>query len=102
MHSTSIGGLDVWQKLNRILVALVALIASAALIAKFLPEIRRQSLLNEQIAELQSEEQSLRSKRDALKQDFEWLREEAAYRESVARDRLDLQRKGETIIRIQR
>ncbi|MEM1294125.1 MAG: septum formation initiator family protein [Verrucomicrobiota bacterium] len=97
-----IGGLDIWQKLNRVIMVLVALIVSGALIAEFLPEIRRQGRLDQEIADLQDQERELREKRDELEREYQWLLEEKEFQESIARDRLDLQREGETIVRIQR
>lgn len=100
--SAQIGSLDIWQKLNRVIMVLVALIISGVLVAKFLPEFRRQASLDQQIATLQEEEQALREKRDALKREYQWLVDDSEFRETKARDRLDLQREGESIVRIQR
>lgn len=98
----SSGGPDVWQRLTQ-LVGVVAMAGVGVLVLSvFVPEwdkLRQMDEVNERLAQ----------RRDSLiEQKSERLHEEQRgradqeYIELIARDRLNLQRPGETIIRIDR
>ncbi len=89
-------------KLRGLLVWTLVLAVIGLLLAKFWPEFRRQEALDREIARLEAKEAELREKRDAAKLESELLRDDPAYQEAVARDRLGLQREGESIVRIRR
>lgn len=93
---------DLWRMLNRIMVGLLFVLALAAIVRFFWPEVERQRALNAEIARLEFIRQQKATKVTDLRREQEWLKGDREYLESVARDRLDMARKGETVIRIER
>lgn len=84
--------------MNRLLRVLIGLALLGVVLLSFLPELevqRRQNARREELAaELRREQEELakRTRQGDL------LQNDPAYLESVARDRLDLMKEGETII----
>lgn len=94
--------LDIWQRLCRILVVMIFLGVLGVVGTKFWPEIERLREIEDGNAKLEAQVAMLRDERDAVKQEYTWLRDDPGYLESVARDKLNKQKDGETIIRIKR
>lgn len=93
---------DMWRRLSRGMEVVIYLLLLLAVVKLFGPEWDRQD-------ELQSEQNRLVAIRDGkneramrLRQEHRLLKTDKEYLETVARDRLDLQREGEYIIRIDR
>ena len=92
-------GLDVWQRLTRLLAVMVVLVVGALAFVYFVPE-------KEKLNELKATNARLTERRDQLlAQKAEKLRLEkesdrSAYLEVIGRDLLNLQLPGETVIRI--
>jgi len=84
----------------RALATTVATLATFATVAKFSPEIHRLREHDERVTSLAAEERRLELVLTAADQKHRWLREEPAYVDATARDRLDLRRPEETIYRI--
>ena len=95
-------GPDVWQRLSKVVVALIFLCAVGAALRVFIPEIERRNQLarQEQRFEKVSAEKSARVAK--LQKQYDLMKNDREYLETVARDRLDLMRDGETIIRLDR
>ncbi|MGE0413360.1 MAG: septum formation initiator family protein [Verrucomicrobiales bacterium] len=93
---------DVWRILNRIMVGLLFVLALAVIVRFFWPEVERQRGLNVELTRLELIKQQKATKVAGLRREQEWLKGDREYLESVARDRLDMGRKGETVIRIER
>ena len=94
--------LDIWQKLTLLMIGITALFVAGIVFSKFWMELGHRDQIQQQLAQLRAEEAQLRQQRDRVKREYEWLRDDPGYREVFARDRLDLQKPGETIIQIER
>ena len=94
--------LDIWQRLSRVLVALFMLAAIGAALSMFWPQVDEHRALDRELMNLVSKRDELEARRDRLEARLEWLRTDAAYLEAIARDRLDMAKEGEIIIRIDR
>lgn len=95
-------GPDIWQRLSKVMMALIFLCVVAAVLRFFIPEIERRNQLEKQAQrfEQQIDEKSMRLAQ--LQIEYDLLKNDRAYLEVIARDRLDLMRDGETIIRLDR
>lgn len=93
---------DLWHRLSRVMEVVIYVLLLFAVVKLFGPEWDRRD-------KLESEKNRLAAVRDnkteqvlRLRQEHRLLKTDKEYLESVARDRLDLQREGEYIIRIDR
>ncbi len=66
------------------------------------PETQYQKVLDREIAELEQAKREVEDRRDAARSKLGWVRYDQAYRELMARDKLDLYRPGEVIFHIDR
>lgn len=93
---------DVWQRMSRGMEVLLYILLIAGVLRLFQPETAKQRKLDAELAQILA----LKSEREArvaeLRQEYELLRNDREYLETVARDRLDMAREGEYIIRIDR
>jgi cell division protein FtsB len=96
------GRLDIWQRLSRVLFAVFLLALMGGALSMFWPQLDRHRELDAQLTRLTVERDEAQARRDLLASRLEWLRTDANYLETIARDRLDLYRDGEFIIRIDR
>ena len=94
--------LDIWQRLSRVLVALFMLVLIGLALSMFWPQIDQHRALDQQVMNLTLKRDELQGQRDRLEKRLEWLATDAAYLETIARDRLDMAKEGEVIIRIDR
>jgi len=90
----------VWHTLNRLLTILIFLAAAMLAVLYFLPEIRYLTDMKSRRAALQAEKArlSLEAKQNQRKENL--LKNDPEYVETIARDKLDLMKPGETIIRM--
>ena len=91
-----------WKRLSRVMEVVIYILLILAAVKLFGPEMDRQ-------AELKAEQQRISHIRDEkesqvvrLRQEHRLLKTDKAYLETVARDRLNLQREGEYVVRIDR
>ena len=91
----------VWQRLNRILFTLLFLAVWLGIISLFLPPYKKMQAARGEIDALQAQrdEQKLLLARAA--REVSWLKSDPTYLETIARDRLDLMKEGETIFRLE-
>lgn len=93
---------DLWKRLSRVMEAVIYVLLALAALKLFGPEWTRR---DELIAEKRRLDQ-IREAREAqvvrLRQEHRLLKTDKTYLETVARDRLNLQREGEHIVRIDR
>ncbi len=61
----------------------------------------QQLSMRAKLETLKTERDALRTERDKLKRRMEWIRSDNAYLETVARDRLHLQKEGEYVLRFE-
>ena len=91
----------VWQRWNRVLVTLLLLSVWLVIVSLFVPPYKKLKLGQEDIARLQAqrdEQQALLAKQT---REVNLLKTDPVYLETIARDRLDLMKEGETIFRIE-
>jgi cell division protein FtsB len=61
----------------------------------------KQAAMRGKLEQLQAERDVLKSDRDKLLRRMEWIKNDNAYLEMAARDRLHLQKEGEYILRFE-
>ncbi len=107
MNPTLYGDLDgrrtsgVWNVLNRLLITAIILAVCAGGALAFIPLVKKRSDTSRHIEELQAEiarEKALLSRNT---REVELLKNDPEYVEMIARDRLNLMKPGETIIRLE-
>jgi cell division protein FtsB len=92
---------SVWQRLNRILRGLLAVAFLLVIVSLFLPQYRRLTQSRGEIDKLQAQvtEQKMLLARQT--REVNLLKTDPGYLETIARDRLDLMKEGETIFRLE-
>jgi cell division protein FtsB len=91
----------VWQRWNRVLLTLLLLAAWLVIMSLFVPPYKKLKLGHAEIDNLQSqrdEQQMLLAKQT---REVNLLKTDSVYLETIARDRLDLMKEGETVFRIE-
>ena len=91
----------VWQRLNRILRVLLVLAIWLVIVSLFAPPYRKMLQSRSEIDTLQAqvnEQQNLLARQG---REVNLLKTDATYLETIARDRLDLMKEGETIFRLE-
>ncbi len=91
----------VWQRLNSILRVLLVLAIVLVIVSLFLPQAKRLSQSRTEIENLQTQvnEQKILLARQT--REVNLLKTDPSYLETMARDRLDLMKEGETIFRLE-
>ena len=91
----------VWQRLNRILRVLLVLAIWLVIVSLFVPPYKKLMQSRAEIDNLQqqvNEQQNLLARQT---REVNLLKTDATYLETIARDRLDLMKEGETIFRLE-
>jgi cell division protein FtsB len=91
----------VWQRLNRILCALLVLAVWLVIVSLFVPPYKKLMQSRAEIDQLQqqvSEQQGILARQT---REVNLLKTDVTYLETIARDRLDLMKEGETIFRLE-
>ena len=91
----------VWQRLNSILRVLLVLALALVIVSLFLPQAKKLSQSRTEIENLQTQvtEQKILLARQT--REVNLLKTDPGYLETMARDRLDLMKEGETIFRLE-
>jgi cell division protein FtsB len=91
----------VWQRLNSILRVLLVLAIALVIVSLFLPQAKKLSQSRTEIENLQTQvnEQKILLARQT--REVNLLKTDPSYLETMARDRLDLMKEGETIFRLE-
>jgi cell division protein FtsB len=91
----------VWQRLNSILRVLLVLAVALVIVSLFLPQAKKLSQSRTEIENLQTQvnEQKILLARQT--REVNLLKTDPTYLETMARDRLDLMKEGETIFRLE-
>ena len=92
---------DIWQRLTKVFEVIVYLLLMAVIAKLFWPEIERQRELKAQLVEVRAQREAREMDVAGLRNEHSWLKSDREYLESVARDRLDMARENEYIIRIE-
>ena len=89
-----------WNALNRVLLILVFVGGIAGIVLWFYPEVARRNQMARNLLEDKEEliaQQSLRKQRE---REVYLLENDKEYIETIARDKLDMMKEGETIFRL--
>jgi cell division protein FtsB len=92
---------SVWQRLNRILLVLLVIAIWLVIVSLFVPPYKKLMQSRTKIDDLQqlvNEQQTLLARQT---REVNLLRTDVTYLETIARDRLDLMKQGETIFRLE-
>ena len=92
---------SIWQRLNRLLWALLILTMVAFIIGSFLPELEKQRTEREarnRLHRLIDEQRALHSR---YERQIGWLQNDPEYLATLVRDKFDMMREGETILRLE-
>ncbi len=92
---------SVWQSLNRLVLGLIIFAVCILIVCAFLPLLKQQRELAGRVEDLRSEVEKKKAVLARTSREEDLLRNNPAYVEMVARDRLDLMKEGETIIRLE-
>ena len=91
----------IWQRLNRILRVLLVLAIWLVIVSLFVPPYKK---LMQSRAELDGLQQQLNEQQSLLSRqtrEVNLLKTDATYLETIARDRLDMMKEGETVFRLE-
>jgi len=92
---------SVWRRLNRILLVLLIVAIWLVIVSLFLPPYKKLTRSRAEIDDLQqqmNEQQNLLARQT---REVNLLKTDVTYLETIARDRLDLMKEGETIFRLE-
>ena len=92
---------SVWRRLNRILLVLLIIAIWLVIVSLFVPPYKKLMQSRSEIDNLQqqvNEQQSLLARQT---REVNLLKTDVTYLETIARDRLDLMKEGETIFRLE-
>ena len=95
-------GPDIWQRLGKVTMALIFLCVVAATLRLFIPEIEKRNQLERQAQRFEQLIVEKSARVAQLQKEYDLLKNDPEYFEAIARDRLDLAKDGETIIRLDR
>lgn len=91
----------VWQRLNRVLAVLLVLAVWLVIISLFVPPYKRLMQSRAEIDNLQSRVDEQKKLLTQRSREVTLLQTDPTYLETIARDRLDLMKEGETIFRLE-
>jgi len=92
---------SVWQRLNRILLVLLVIAVWLVIVSLFVPPYKKLMQSRAEIDNLQqqvNEQQTLLARQT---REVNLLKTDVTYLETIARDRLDLMKQGETLFRLE-
>ena len=92
---------SVWQQLNRVLRVLLCLAFILVVVSLFVPQQKRLALSRAEIDNLQTQVTEQKTLLARQTREVGLLKTDASYLETIARDRLDLMKEGETIFRLE-
>ena len=93
---------NIWQRLSRVTEGIIYVFCFLAVAKMVWPEVERQEELNVEMAKLDIVLEERREHVGQLRQEHELLKNDREFLETVSRDRLNLMRDGEYVIRIER
>ena len=91
----------VWQRLNRVLVVLLVVAFWLAIVSLFVPPYKKLTQSRADIDHLQGQVTEQKGLLARQTREIYLLKNDATYLETIARDRLDLMKEGETIFRLE-
>jgi cell division protein FtsB len=91
----------VWQRLNSILRVLLVVATVLVIVSLFLPPYKKLTQSRTEIENLQSQVNDQKTLLVRQTREVNLLKTDPSYLETIARDRLDLMKEGETIFRLE-
>jgi cell division protein FtsB len=91
----------VWHFLNRMMMALILFAGITLIICAFIPLLKEQRSVVERQDQLKAEIEKQKEIYARSSRELDLLKNDPEYVETVARDKLDLMKEGETIFRIE-
>jgi len=91
----------VWQRWNRVLLLLLLLAVWLVIVSMFVPPYKKLKIGHAEIDNLQAQRDEQQVLLSRLTREVNLLKTDPAYLETIARDRLDLMKEGETIFRVE-
>ena len=91
----------VWNFLNRLMVALIVFVGLVLIVCAFVPELKKQREQTARLDQLKADIDRQKVLFSRRTREVELLKNDPGYVETLARDRLDLMKEGETIYRIE-
>ena len=91
----------VWQRLNSVLRFLLAVAVVLVIVSLFLPPYKKLGQGRTELENLQSQVNDQKMLLARQTREVNLLKTDPAYLETMARDRLDLMKEGETIFRLE-
>ncbi|MEY2585831.1 MAG: hypothetical protein QOD80_1857 [Verrucomicrobiota bacterium] len=91
----------VWQRLNSVLRVLLAVAVVLVIVSLFLPLYKKRTQSQSEIDNLQSQVNDQKMLLARQTREVNLLKTDPVYLETIARDRLDLMKDGETIFRLE-
>jgi len=91
----------IWQRINSILRMLLAAAVVLVIVSLFLPLYKKRAQSQSEIDNLQSQVSEKKSLLANQTREVNLLKTDSIYLETIARDRLDLMKEGETIFRLE-
>ena len=91
----------VWQRWNRVLLLLLLLAIWLVILSLFVPPYKKLKLGHAEIDRLQAQRDEQQVMLSRQTREVNLLKTDPVYLETIARDRLDLMKDGETIFRIE-
>ena len=91
----------VWQRLNRVLKVLLFVAFWLVIVSLFVPPYKKLNASRSEIDNLQGQVNEQKMLLARQTREVTLLKTDATYLETIARDRLDLMKEGETIFRLE-
>ena len=91
----------VWQRLNRILLVLLIIAVWLAIVSLFVPPYKKLMQSRTEIDNLQQQVDAQQTLLARQTREVSALKTDVSYLETIARDRLNLMKEGETIFRLE-
>ena len=91
----------VWQRLNRILLVLLIIAVWLVIVSLFVPPYKKLMLSRAEVDTLQQQVNEQRTSLARQTREVNLLKTDVTYLETIARDRLDLMKPGETVFRLE-
>jgi cell division protein FtsB len=91
----------VWQRLNRILRALLVVAVVLVIVSLFVPPYKKLAQSRSELENLQAQVNDQKMLLARQTREVNLLKTDPTYLETIARDRLDLMKEGETIFRLE-
>ncbi|MDQ6765705.1 MAG: septum formation initiator family protein [Verrucomicrobiota bacterium] len=92
---------SIWQQLNRVLRVLLALVFVLVVVSLFVPQHKKLTRSRVEIETLQAQVTDQKMLLARQTREVNLLKTDTGYLETIARDRLDLMKEGETIFRLE-